>query len=45
MSPTWFFTLYQGIYAMAQKEQRMSTKPTLPNANPVELAQMGKKQV
>jgi Phasin protein len=30
---------------MTQKEQRMSTKPTLPNANPAELAQMGKKQV
>jgi Phasin protein len=30
---------------VAQKEQRMSTKPTLPNANRAELAQMGKKQV
>jgi hypothetical protein len=30
---------------MTQKEQRMSTKSTLPNANPAELAQMGKKQV
>jgi hypothetical protein len=30
---------------VAQKKQRMSTKPTLPNANPAELAPMGKKQV
>jgi hypothetical protein len=27
--------------AVAQKKQQMSTKPTLPNANPAELAQMG----
>jgi hypothetical protein len=45
MSPNVVLCFYQGIYAMTQKEQRMSTKPTLPNANPAELAQMGKKQV
>jgi Phasin protein len=27
--------------AVAQKKQQMSTKPTLPNANPAELTQMG----
>jgi Phasin protein len=29
---------------MAQKERRMSAKPTLSDANPAELAEMGKKQ-
>jgi hypothetical protein len=30
---------------MPQKEPRMSAKPSLPNANPAEFAEMGKKQV
>jgi hypothetical protein len=34
-----------GRYVMAQKEPRMSAKSTLPDANPAELAEMGKKQM
>ena len=30
---------------MAQKEPRMSAKSTLPNANPAEFVEMGRKQV
>jgi hypothetical protein len=36
---------YPGRYAMAPKEQRTSSKPMSPDANPAELAEMGKKQV